>query len=187
MKRHHSILLSCLACLMTLMSAWADTTPASNRIPILSHPDAQAFIKNLDQRHILSKNQLSKIFKDAYFDLSIIQTMERPYEKKSWNEYQKALVTPQRIQEGVQYMLNHKTSLTNATTLTSVPPELITAIIGIESKYGQQMGRHNTLNSLATLAFHYPKRQKFFRSELEKFLILCHVFTHAGCKFPKFS
>jgi membrane-bound lytic murein transglycosylase B len=53
-----------------------------------------------------------------------------------------------------------------------VPPELVTAIIGIESNYGANLGKHRVLDALTTLGFSYPKRAKFFRKELENFLLL---------------
>jgi membrane-bound lytic murein transglycosylase B len=53
-----------------------------------------------------------------------------------------------------------------------VPPEYIVAILGVETKYGRVLGKFRVLDSLSTLAFDYPSRQAFFRSELEQFLIL---------------
>ena len=53
-----------------------------------------------------------------------------------------------------------------------MPAEIIVAIIGVETRYGGIKGSYNVIESLSTLAFDYPKRSKFFTSELEHFLLL---------------
>jgi len=53
-----------------------------------------------------------------------------------------------------------------------VPPHIVVAIIGVETRYGRYRGRHRVLDALRTLAFAYPPRADFFRSELEAFLLL---------------
>jgi membrane-bound lytic murein transglycosylase B len=54
-----------------------------------------------------------------------------------------------------------------------VPPEYLLAIVGVETRYGQQSGRYRVLDALATLAFDYPPRGEFFRKELAEFIRLC--------------
>ncbi len=54
----------------------------------------------------------------------------------------------------------------------SVPAEIIVAIIGVETRYGRNAGTYRVLDALATLAFDYPPRSDFFRSELTQFLLL---------------
>jgi membrane-bound lytic murein transglycosylase B len=49
---------------------------------------------------------------------------------------------------------------------------VIVAIIGVESKYGRFKGKHKVLDSLVTLTVGFPRRSKFFASELKQFLIL---------------
>jgi len=41
----------------------------------------------------------------------------------------------------------------------------------VETEYGRNTGGYRVLDALATLAFDYPRRATFFRSELEHFLI----------------
>ena len=53
-----------------------------------------------------------------------------------------------------------------------VPPEIILAIIGVETNYGKNKGKFPVLDSLATLSFDYEPRSKFFKSELEHFILL---------------
>jgi membrane-bound lytic murein transglycosylase B len=53
-----------------------------------------------------------------------------------------------------------------------VPPHIITAIIGVETQYGKNTGSYAVIEALRTLAFGYPRRSKFFRSELEQYLLM---------------
>ena len=59
-----------------------------------------------------------------------------------------------------------------ARRLAGKPREIIVAVIGVETVYGQDTGNFRTLDALTTLAFDYPPRADFFRSELENFLLL---------------
>ena len=53
-----------------------------------------------------------------------------------------------------------------------VPPLVIVAIIGVETRYGANLGKHRVIDALKTLGFGYPKRADFFREELEQYLLM---------------
>jgi len=53
-----------------------------------------------------------------------------------------------------------------------VPAQYLLAITGVETFYGEIIGRHRVIDALATLAFDYPPRSPFFRGELEQFLLM---------------
>ena len=50
--------------------------------------------------------------------------------------------------------------------------EILLAIVGVETFFGEITGKHRVIDALATLAFDYPPRSPFFRGELEQFLLM---------------
>jgi membrane-bound lytic murein transglycosylase B len=54
-----------------------------------------------------------------------------------------------------------------------VPPAVIAAVLGVETKYGSYTGRHRVLDALATQGFDHPTRTPFFFAELTEFFVLC--------------
>ena len=63
-------------------------------------------------------------------------------------------------------------ALERAEAKWGVPPEIVVAIVGIETSYGRLTGSFRVIDALATLAFDYPRRAPFFRGELKEFLLL---------------
>ena len=55
---------------------------------------------------------------------------------------------------------------------SGVAPEYLAAILGVETFYGRLTGTYRVLDALVTLSFDYPARAKFFRDELEQYLLL---------------
>jgi membrane-bound lytic murein transglycosylase B len=49
---------------------------------------------------------------------------------------------------------------------------VITAILGVETRYGRHKGNYRVLDALATLGFDYPPRATFFRKQLRAFLLM---------------
>ena len=104
---------------------------------------------------------------------SILDAIARPAEKtKPWFEYRKIFLTEQRITEGAAFWDAHTSVLTEVEARTGVPAAVIVSIIGVETYFGRITGSYRVIDALATLAFDYPKRAPFFRSELAHFLIL---------------
>ena len=114
------------------------------------------------------------VLKRATIVPDVIASMERPAESLTWRKYQKIFLTPSRIKRGVEFWKAHRATFKRAQKKFGVPPEIIIAIIGVESFYGRHMGKHRVIDSLATLGFRYPRRAKFFRRELAEFLVLSH-------------
>lgn len=135
-------------------------------------PDIQAFAKQMQAKHNYDEKELLALFDQIELRPSVITAMQRPYEAKPWHQYRQAFITQARISEGVAFYKKHEATLKKAEQQFGVPAEIITAIIGVETLYGKNTGNHPVFESLATLAFDYPPRSKFFSSELEHYLLL---------------
>ncbi len=130
------------------------------------------FIDEMVTRHEFQKEELTRLFKKAKVRRSILKLMDRPGEGKPWHQYRPRFVNEQRINGGVDFWQAHATTLSRAESVYGVPPEIIVAIIGVETIYGKDTGNVPVLDALTTLAFHYPRRADYFRGELEQFLLL---------------
>jgi membrane-bound lytic murein transglycosylase B len=136
-------------------------------------PEVKEFIAHVAETSAFSKHQLRKILKAAQSQPSIIEAMDRPAEKsKPWSEYRPIFLTERRIREGTDFWLAHRRALDQASIRSGVAPEYLAAILGVETYYGRLTGSYRVLDALTTLAFDYPARAKFFRDELEQFLLL---------------
>lgn len=103
---------------------------------------------------------------------SVLAAISRPAEYKPWHAYRPIFLTPARIEDGRRFWARHEAILQTAAERSGVPPEIIVSIIGVETGYGSNAGSYRVLDALGTLAFHYPPRAPFFRSELGQFLLL---------------
>ena len=155
--------------LMTgLMAACLFTSAAG----AFSRPELSDFINEMVKEHDFKKQELTALFDQVELRPKIIAAITRPAEGKAWFEYRPIFVTPESIEGGLDFWSEHADILARAERTYGVPPEIITAIIGVETRYGQNTGSYRVLDALSTLAFDYPKRAKFFRSELKEYLIL---------------
>ena len=96
---------------------------------------------------------------------------------KNWAAYRARFIEPKRVAAGLQWWQAHAATLDDAQQRYGVPPELVVGIVGVESFYGRMTGNYRVLDSLATLAFDFPKgrsdRSEFYRSELRAYLVWC--------------
>ena len=131
------------------------------------------FIRHMVQKHQFNQAELEELFLKVKLHPSIIEAISRPAEGvKAWYEYRPIFVTNTRAKGGVTFWNEHKSILQQANNNFGVPEEIITSIIGVETRYGKFTGRYPVIDSLSTLAFAYPPRSKFFKSELEHFLLM---------------
>lgn len=128
--------------------------------------DRAAFVRDTAEQFELDAAAIDALLGQAQYQQSIIDAITRPAEAKPWKAYRPIFMTPQRISEGRKFLALHRDALAKVEADTGVPAEMIVAIIGVETSYGKITGSYRVLDALYTLAFHYPKRAPFFRSEL---------------------
>jgi membrane-bound lytic murein transglycosylase B len=147
------------------------TTPACAHTPD-AREAFKSFAAEMEQKHRIPATEVESLLAGTQFRDDIIAAITRPAEAKPWHQYRPIFLKPDRIQGGVEFWRENEALLARVSQEYGVPPEIIVAIIGVETRYGKFTGRHRVLDALTTLAFGYPKRAKFFRSELEQFLLL---------------
>ena len=136
-------------------------------------PEVRRFIARVAKQDSFSKRTLRELLAAAQSQPAIIEAMDKRAEKtKPWFEYRAIFLTDKRIQDGADFWIAHREELLQASGTSGVAPEYIVAILGVETSYGRLTGRYRVLDALATLAFDYPARAKFFQEELEAFLLL---------------
>jgi membrane-bound lytic murein transglycosylase B len=88
------------------------------------------------------------------------------FTKTVW-EYLASATTTSRVTAGQARLRTYAPLLTQLHTQYGVPPEYLLAIWGLESNFGSYTGRHNTIRSLATLAYAgNPERREFWQKQL---------------------
>jgi membrane-bound lytic murein transglycosylase B len=136
-------------------------------------PDVKAFIDEMVKDHGFDRKYLVNIFASAKRLDNVLESIARPAEKTlNWKQYRPIFVTDKRARLGRDFMKKYGDTLKRAEETYGVPGEIIAAIIGVETYYGNHTGNYTVFDSLTTLAFDYPPRSRFFRSELKQFLLL---------------
>jgi membrane-bound lytic murein transglycosylase B len=135
--------------------------------------DVITFAQEMHDRNNMNTADVIAILSHAEKKQKILDAIARPAEKaKPWKDYRKIFMTDARINGGVAFWLEHEAELKEVAAQYQVNPEMIVAIIGVETSYGKNTGSYRVIDALSTLAFDYPPRAAFFRKELEAFLLL---------------
>jgi membrane-bound lytic murein transglycosylase B len=139
----------------------------------LNRPEIVEFVKRVVSQDGLPSDQVMATLAAARVRPELIEAMDQPAESVlAWWQYRQRFVTTARINAGADYWQQHREELDAVSARSGVAPEYLVAILGIETNYGQSTGSYREIDTLMTLAFDYPARAKFFRSELRQFLLL---------------
>jgi membrane-bound lytic murein transglycosylase B len=140
------------------------------------HPGADEFAQQAEEEYQIPAADVQALLEKAQFVQSIVDAISRPAESKPWYQYRPIFVTDERIEAGVEFWQEHQERIATAAERYQVDPQVIVAIIGVETYYGRITGSYRVIDALATLAFYYPKnlrdRSDFFSRELMQFLVL---------------
>ena len=137
------------------------------------HPKYELIQKALVEEHNFSAEEIKLIIGQAEKQQKIIDSMNSPAEFTwTWDRYRKLFIEPKRIKNGKLFIKKNLETLERAEAQFGVPKEVITAILGVETRYGKIMGSYRVLDALSTLSFDYPRRSNFFSQELINLLLL---------------
>jgi membrane-bound lytic murein transglycosylase B len=172
-KSINTLLNQCSLSVLLYIIMMSTGMTATTSHPLIKQDNVQQFINEMVKQHHFQRQDLEKLFTQVRIKQKIIDAMNRPAERsKSWYEYRKIFLTSKRINGGVKFWQENNDILNYAEQVYGVSPEIIVAIIGVETYYGRRQGSYRVMDSLSTLAFNYPKRSQFFRGELKHFLLM---------------
>lgn len=133
----------------------------------------QTFIEQMHQQHGTPKHEVAGLLAQARHQQKIIDSMQQRAEKhRPWHDYRAIFMTDTRIAKGVGFWQQNRALLDKAEREFGVPAQVIVAILGVETLYGERTGDMRVLDALYTLAFGYPQRSAFFSKELMQFILL---------------
>ena len=138
-----------------------------------NHKDSEKVIDELVTKHGFERAYVLEVLKDAKKRRTALNSVAKPAEKtKTWDDYRAIFIKNKRIVDGKKFIKKNIDTLERAEKEFGVPKEIITAILGVETNFGNNMGGYRVIDSLTTLGFDDPRRSKFFRSELIQLFLL---------------
>ncbi len=160
--------------LRTLCLAALISQPAVASASYASHEEARRFAEEMAQRHGFDGDAVLEALGRAQHDERVIRLITPPSQPgaRNWRAYRGRFLGELRIEAGLDFWRRHAATIHAASERFGVPPEIIVAIIGVETHYGSYTGNFEAVSALATLAFDYPPRAPLFRKELENLFLL---------------
>ncbi len=137
----------------------------------VSRSEVRAFIDEMSASHGFARKEVEALLSQAETQQAILDAISRPAERVvPWHEYRERFLTERRIQQGADFWVAHNERLhaIGDERLAAV----VSGILGVETSFGRITGRYRVIDALVTLAFDFPPRSEFFRSELVQFLLL---------------
>lgn len=156
--------LFCILASLTFNAALAEN--------FLGYERAQKVVDELVNEHQIDRALAESWMAAGTVKESNAQKLSAPAEKtKTYAQYRPMFVSTETVRNGKRFLNHNAELLTKAEDKYGVPAEIITAIIGIESRYGASKGRHNTFDSLGSLAVIESRRSNYFQREWKRFIV----------------
>lgn len=138
----------------------------------LSFPRTADVIRILVDEHGFEQAVVEQWMSEGEYRQESVSNLAAPAEKtKSYVEYKPMFLSWLTVRQGRAFIEEHQALLKRAEEEYGVPAEIVAAIIGIESRYGNSLGRHNTFNALGSLAVTEGRRADYFKREWIKFIV----------------
>ncbi|WP_083338868.1 lytic murein transglycosylase B [Chromobacterium sphagni] len=154
-----------IAAALAAAPAWADAA-------FLARPDVQRYIDEQVAGGQFNRPELEAVFANVEPKPNIIRILDKPSTSRPWYQFRASTVNDRLIVDGAAFWQANADTLARAERQYQVAPEVIVAILGVESHYGRNTGTFRLADSLSTIGFDYPRRADFFRKELTQFLLL---------------
>ena len=147
-------------------------TPGHAGADLLQRAEVASFISEMVAEYGYDAEELHDVLGRVELSEKVIAAITRPAEAFPWHRYRSIFIKPGRIRGGAEFWRRNQAQLERAAEQFGVPVEILVAVIGVETRYGGNTGGFKVINSLSTLAFDYPKRSRFFTSELKHYFLL---------------
>ncbi len=165
-----SIGLAIATTLSVTFTAHANTVPETDEIIIAQTQSGfQRWVKSF--RAVALKNGVTartydRAFRGVKLNMRVVQLdrKQAEFSRQIW-DYLDTATSPKRVKNGKAMLAKHKRTLNQIEQKYGVDKEVVLAVWGLESSYGQNMGDINIIEALATLAYD-GRREKFGRQQL---------------------
>lgn len=142
-------------------------TAQSADAPNLSNSEFQQCLntlKNSAQFRGISDSTFER-YRPSAPDPSVIQSLnyQPEFQKDVW-DYLSSLVDKERVEDGIRAKQQWSGVLRQINSRYGVKPEHVLGVWGVESNFGQTLGKKPLFESLATLSC-FDRRQSYFRGE----------------------
>ena len=114
----------------------------------------------------ISGNTFDRAFRGVQYDPDVIKRdrNQSEFTKTIW-DYLASAASDSRVRDGKQALRKHRRKLEAIEARYGVEAEVVVAVWGLESRYGEFRGDNDVIQSLATLAYD-GRRGKFFEGQL---------------------
>lgn len=132
-----------------------------------------SLFKELRQRHSFSDQELASLFGGVTIKKRVLELMDKQYEARPYFKYYPLFISDAVVAEGVAQLKENRQLLDRIEREIGVEREIVVAIWGIESRFGQHKGAFSMFQTLNTMFDAYPRRSDFYRKQLIQYLVLC--------------
>ena len=137
------------------------------------------FIDEMYEKHDYKKDDLKRLFNQIKEEKKLKNIFKKAPERRlTWNgcepqekqclNYKSLFVNKHNIENGKKFIQQNTHDLNRAFKRFGVPKEIIVAIIGIETRYGKNLGSFKTFDTLASLSLGPNKGRRHQFSKMAK-------------------
>jgi len=143
----------------------------------LAKKEVRNFVDMMVNKYHFKRNYMRAVLNSAKLDRDTLARYSGKFKKNTtvgtWERFKLHVVNPKTFKEAKAFKKKYRKVLKRAEKKYKVDTNYIVGFIGVESRFGTYTGDYNTLDALATLAFHPNRMKKLFKSEIK------HLFLFA--------